>query len=106
MKISKICSQLIVLSLVLTGIAFGNTSDESWKIFDDSSVGEVKIIIDPAFLNFILDPANAECDSLFPATFIYKNAVISGDTLYNIGFRIRGNTSRHSVMAPGSGPSA
>ena len=45
MKVSKTILQLIILFLVLAGIAFSNTIDESWKIFDDTSVGEVKIII-------------------------------------------------------------
>jgi len=97
MNISKTTFLLIIFFLVSTGIAFSNTNDESWKIFDDSSVGEVKIIIDTAFLAYLLDPANAKSDSLFPATFIFKNAVIPGDTLYNVGFRIRGNTSRYST---------
>ena len=97
MKISKFILRVFFFFLIAIGSAFTSVNDESWKIFDDASVGEVKIIINPIFLNFILNPANAESDSLFPATFIYKNAVIPSDTLYNIGFRIRGNTSRQSA---------
>ncbi|MDZ7336139.1 MAG: CotH kinase family protein [candidate division KSB1 bacterium] len=72
-------------------------ADESWKIFDDRTIGDVKILINPAYLNSILDPANAKSDSLFPAAFYYRNAIIPGDTVLLIGFRIRGNTSRTSA---------
>ncbi|MDZ7264390.1 MAG: CotH kinase family protein, partial [candidate division KSB1 bacterium] len=71
--------------------------DESWKVFDDSVVGEARIIIAPTFLNFLLDPSNAHSDSLFPATFVYKNAAIAGDSVLLVGVRLRGNTSRFSA---------
>jgi len=90
-------TQLFLLLIFLSGgYYYANVEDESWKIFDDTAVGEVRIIIEQAYLEFIMDPENAESDSLFPATFIYKNSVIQSDTLYDIGFRIRGNTSRGS----------
>lgn len=97
MKISKITSHFIILFIVTSGLVFSNTANESWKIFDDTSVGEVKIIIDPAYLYYLLAPENSDSDSLFSAIFIYKNAVIPGDTVFNIGFRLRGNTSRKSA---------
>jgi len=98
MKVSKIFLQFTILLLVFSGIAFTTTTnDQSWKIFDDSAVAEISILIDPSYLTFMLDPANAESDSLFPATMIFKNAVITGDTVVDIGFRLRGNTSRQSA---------
>jgi len=97
MRITKLSLLASIIAIVVQTVTFANSGDESRKIFDDTTVGEIKILIDPAHLSFILNPANAESDSLFLATFIYKNAVIPGDTLYNIGFRIRGNTSRQSA---------
>ena len=69
---------------------------ESAKIFASNSVATVKIEIDPAYLRYILDPANAESDSLFPARLIFQNTEIAGDTLEPVGFRLRGNTSRYA----------
>ena len=69
---------------------------ESAKIFNSSSVAIIKIEIASAFLNYVLDPANAESDSLFPARLIFQNAEIPADTLEPVGFRLRGNTSRRS----------
>ncbi len=93
MKLTK-----ILLPTILCCIgSFAIAADESWKVFDDRAVGEVKILINPAYLNYILDPANAQSDSLFPATFYYRNPVIPGDTVMLVGFRIRGNTSRASA---------
>ncbi len=88
----KLFIHIIILIALITGTSFGD--DESWKIFDDTSVGEVQILIDPIYLQYLLDPANSESDSLFTATLIYKNALIASDTVKNIGLRIRGNTSR------------
>jgi len=67
------------------------------KVFDDSTLTEIEIIIDPTSLDYILAPQNSESDSLFPAKMIFKNSQIPGDTLLDVGFRIRGNTSRRSA---------
>ncbi len=69
---------------------------ESAKIFASSVVAVIKVEIAPAFLGYVLNPANAESDSLFPCRVIFQNEVIAGDTLEQVGFRLRGNTSRHS----------
>ncbi len=67
---------------------------ESAKIFDQAAVAEIYIEIHPDHLSYILRPENAGSDSLFPARFIFKNRQIAGDTVKNVGFRLRGNTSR------------
>ncbi len=97
MKAIKIIASLLMLFLVSIGLVFSNTLDESWKVFDDTSVGEVRILIHQPYLNFLLDPVNAQSDSLLPAVLIYKNSAIPGDTLFWVGVRIRGNTSRVSA---------
>lgn len=96
MNFSNGCAVLILL--FLPAMAFpAILEDESWRVFDDTAVGEARIIIEPAYLDFILNPANAQSDSLFPATFCYKNAVIPGDSVLLVGIRLRGNTSRFSA---------
>ena len=66
---------------------------ESDWIFDDSVLPEVRILIDQNSLNAIY--TNVLSDQEYPATFIFiKGGVV--DTVENIGFRLRGNTSRFS----------
>ncbi len=96
MNLKNGCAGLILLFLPIMALP-AMLEDESWRVFDDTVVGEARIIIEPAYLDFILDPANAQSDSLFPATFCYKNAVIPGDSLLLVGVRLRGNTSRFSA---------
>lgn len=64
--------------------------------FLQNEVATVKITIDPANLALLLGPDSLEANFEYPATFIYQSAAIS-DTVYNVGFRLRGNTSRYSA---------
>ncbi len=62
-------------------------------VYNDSVVATIRVVIDPDSLAAILNPANADSDHEYPATFIFDNGRVR-DTLQNIGFRLRGNTSR------------
>lgn len=62
-------------------------------IFVDSIVPRVDILINPDSLVWIYD--NPESNHEFHGTFIFNNGIIN-DTVYDIGFRLRGNTSRWS----------
>lgn len=62
-------------------------------IFDDTSLPVVNITIHPDSLDFILDGDNSQSDHEFPATFSFTREGIT-ETVENIGFRLRGNTSR------------
>ncbi len=65
-------------------------------LFSDETLPRVDIVIAPLVLQEILAPGNRESDVEYPATFIWtKNG--KKDTLENIGFRLRGNTSRYSA---------
>ena len=68
-------------------------ADDSWMIYDDSSVGRVDIYIDPDALNWIYN--NVESDSMHVADIHLQNSFID-ETVENVGFRLRGNTSRVS----------
>lgn len=96
MKKKTISIAILTFAFIMCTRVASNASDQSWKVFDDTAVGEVQILIDPASLDYILNFENSKSDSLFRATFIFRNAVIPDDTLDNIGFRLRGNTSRGS----------
>ncbi len=62
-------------------------------VFNDQLVPTVYITIAPDSLAEIMDPANAQSDHEYPADFVFSAGTIS-DTVENIGFRLRGNTSR------------
>jgi len=70
-------------------------ADDSWMVYDDSSVARVDIYVDSLALEWMYDYDNVESDSLHMAYIYYQNEYIN-DTLEQVGFRLRGNTSRIS----------
>lgn len=64
-------------------------------VYKDDIIGRVDIIIPPDSLEIILAPGNEESEYHWHATFIYNNGTIS-DTFEDIGFQLRGNTSRYA----------
>lgn len=70
-------------------------AQESNPVYVDDAIPVVYITIDPDSLSEILDPENAESDHEYPSQFVFEsNSVL--DTMENVGFRLRGNTSRYS----------
>lgn len=65
-------------------------------IFDDSVIGRVDIIIDQDSLDELLLEENWFEDHEYPASMIFTKYGIA-DTVDNVGFRLRGNTSRESA---------
>ncbi|MBU0710393.1 CotH kinase family protein [bacterium] len=88
-------TRLILFVLVLC-VNQGIAQDNSWMIYDDSEVAEIHITVDPDILEWIYDGANLNSDSLHIAQFHFKNRYID-ENVENIGFRLRGNTSRASA---------
>ena len=78
----------------LSGNTINAQSTSDW-LFDDSTLPKVQILIHPDSLREILRPENRNSDHEFPATFVF-NRESETDTVFNIGFRLRGNTSRDS----------
>lgn len=64
--------------------------------FLQDEVADIYIIIHPDSLAAILHPDSLSNNHEFPSTFIYSASGIQ-DTIYDIGFRLRGNTSRQSA---------
>jgi len=62
-------------------------------VFRDDMVPRIDIIIPADTLDWIYE--NVESNRLFRANFIFSSDTIQ-DTVYEIGFRLRGNTSRHA----------
>jgi hypothetical protein len=63
-------------------------------LFDDTRVSSLYIDLNPDSLNYIMTEVLS--DHYFGARFIYDDGT-SRDTLEQVGFRLRGNTSRYSA---------
>ena len=83
---------LFFFLFIFSAPIFGQSQEADW-LFDDTSLPEIHISIDPGDLNRIL--TNIYSDTEYPADFIFIRDGIA-DTVLNVGFRIRGNTSRAS----------
>lgn len=90
-------STFILSAFILTGFFFTPlSSQEINPLYADGSVPVVRIEISPDSLDIILDPENSLSNHEFPALFIFDNGM-QIDTVENVGFRLRGNTSRNSL---------
>jgi len=67
---------------------------ENGELFKNNVVPIIDIIIDQNELDAIFE--NVWSNDMHPATFIFDNGFVK-DTVENIGFRLRGNTSRSSA---------
>lgn len=81
----KNLSATIFLLLLLIGARAQSS------LFDDSRVSAIYIELSPDSLNVIMDEVLS--DHYFQSRFIFDNGT-NRDTLENVGFRLRGNTSR------------
>ncbi len=77
----------------LTG--FSQILPENGIVFDDTNVSMIRIYLEQDSLNELLAPENQSSDHEYPAQFIFINSSVN-DTIENVGFRLRGNTSRAS----------
>ena len=83
-----------LLLLAIPALAQFNNPEPAY-LFDDSVVPRIDVVIEEEYLEFILDPFNAQSNEEFEADFYFtKNGII--DTMEQIGFRLRGNTSRQA----------
>jgi len=86
---------LLVANLIwLTSAILGqpNFPDDA-PVFSDSLVPRVDVFINPDTLQWIYE--NVESNIEWHAVFVFNNGILD-DTVYDIGFRLRGNTSRYS----------
>jgi spore coat protein H len=85
----------LALLLLLISPVTQLMAEEAWQLYDDSQVARVDISCDWAIVDWLYQEENLESDSLHPATIHFQNALIDEDVL-DMGFRLRGNTSRYS----------
>lgn len=64
---------------------------EKGMLFKDDMLPRIDILIDQDSLDLIFE--YPESDYEYPATFIFSNGIVN-DTILEVGFRLRGNTSR------------
>jgi len=86
---------IIFLFLIATQLSINGqvTNPEYNDAFLQNEVASVWIEIEQESIDFILHPDSAFSNYEFPARFIYQSSLLT-DTIENIGFRLRGNTSR------------
>ena len=92
MKVSLL--KLSLLLLIQTQ-AFAQINPENGPVFDDSVVPRIDISIDSDSLEWLLKEENLSSNHLFRASFSFDNGTMV-ETLENVGFRLRGNTSRNA----------
>ncbi len=96
-QMGKISKSILALLLGLPFLVTAQTPvPEKGPVFRDDVVPRIDIIIPQSSLDFILAPENGQSYEEFEATFIFDNTEIR-DTVENVGFRLRGNTSRASA---------
>lgn len=91
----------VLLLLTLFPLFFVNSTKaqnlpEFLPVFPQDEITTIKIEIDPDSLALIVDNLDLYSDHEYPATFIFQNSSLI-DTVENVGFRLRGNTSREAA---------
>ncbi|MEI6898684.1 MAG: CotH kinase family protein [Bacteroidota bacterium] len=79
--------------ILLLGLLFHYQGRSQNTLFDDTRLSSIYVTISPDSLQVIYDSVLS--DHYYMARFIFDDNV-KRDTLENIGFRLRGNTSRYS----------
>lgn len=90
-------SFIISICLVFFSISFFAQTHfpENGELFIDTTVPRIDISVDPDTLEWLYQSENLESDIEYTASFVFDNGNIR-DTVYPVGFRLRGNTSRYS----------
>jgi hypothetical protein len=69
---------------------------EDGPLYSDDGVARIDITINPDTLAWLYKPENQQSDLEWRAEFVFDNGTLR-DTIHEIGFRLRGNTSRASA---------
>ncbi len=82
-----------MLWLLIPVMSGGQLLPPTGHVFNDQTVARVDILLHPDSLNALLQQGNWYSDHEYPADFVFTRGSRS-DTTRNVGFRLRGNTSR------------
>lgn len=87
----------LIISICTLGILNNSLAQpvfpDNGAVFKDDVVPRVDIFVNPDSLQYLYD--HPESNQEFHADFIFDNTEVR-DTLYDVGFRLRGNTSRYA----------
>lgn len=90
---------ILILSSVLFSLTLTTAAQpglpENGQLYVDTLVPRIDITIEPDTLEWLYQYENLESDIEFSSEFVFDNGNIR-DTIYPVGFRLRGNTSRYS----------
>ena len=93
---STLRSCCLVLIVFVTSIGYAQNLFPAYApIYKDDVIARVDITIPADSLAIILAPGNEESEYYFHATFKFDNGT-TRDTFEDIGFQLRGNTSRYA----------
>jgi hypothetical protein len=84
---------ILIFPLQYSAQTFPLPSPTFGPAFLQSEVATIEVFLESEDWDYILHPDNEQSNVEHPATFIYTS-VAGSDTMYNVGFRLRGNTSR------------
>ncbi len=84
---------LAVFSTSLCPLLAQEYVPDAGDAFLPDEVATVRVTVSQEDWDFILNPDNAYSNIEWPATFVYESSM-GTDTVTNVGFRLRGNTSR------------
>ena len=90
--------RIITFKLIFISIyylCFHPLNAQTIPVYPNMEISDIFITIEADSLDLILATGNEESDHEYPATFIFHNS-FAHDTVANVGFRLRGNTSRYS----------
>lgn len=87
---------ITLVIILLTFVVYGQGNfPENGPLYIDTVVPRIDIYVNPDTLNWLYEHDNLESDIEFSASFVFDNGTIR-DSIYPVGFRLRGNTSRYS----------
>ncbi len=91
------CQIAVLLLVIFTSVsAVAQVHPTDNNAFIQNEVASVFIEVDPADLALMLHPDSLEANHEYPAIFKYVSSILV-DSVVNVGFRLRGNTSRFAA---------
>ncbi|MFN2424591.1 MAG: CotH kinase family protein [Cryomorphaceae bacterium] len=87
---------LMMMMMMAIGANAQDINPADGRIFTDTEIPKVKIYMDTDSLEDLYLEENWFNNHEYPATFVWEDS-LGTDTLHDIGFRFRGNTSRDKV---------
>ena len=89
----RLLTACVLVALAAPAVSAQPLTPESGPVFDDTRLPRVHITVHPDTLRYLLRRRNAFSETEYRARFVWDDGV-SRDTVEEVGFRLRGFTSR------------